>query len=219
MAAQGETRSFESPASGPGRTACANSIFQQPWWLDAVAPGRWDEVAVIRGGRVVARLPYVVGGRGGARVLRPPPSTPTLGPWIEPTSRKTAKGLGLEMELLAELEPGLPPARAFAQRFAPAGLNALPFHWAGYRLEVRYTYRIDGLGAGEDPWERLRDGARRVVEAGRRRLEVRDDLGLDRFTAVLAAGSGPAPGVPPARLHRIDAACAPRGARWILFAC
>jgi hypothetical protein len=23
-------------------TSCANAIFQQPWWLDAVAPGRWD---------------------------------------------------------------------------------------------------------------------------------------------------------------------------------
>jgi len=178
---------------------------------------------VTRGGRTVARLPYVVAGRGGARALTQPPSTATLGPWIEPTSRKTAKGLGLEMELLTELEAGLPPARAFAQRFGPAVLNALPFHWAGYRLEVRYTYRIETPGSGEDQWERLGDSARRGIEAARRCLEIRDDLGLGRFEAVLAAASGTADGGTraPRRalLERIDAACASRGARWMLFAC
>jgi hypothetical protein len=25
--------------TAPGETACADAIFQQPWWLDAVAPG------------------------------------------------------------------------------------------------------------------------------------------------------------------------------------
>ena len=36
-----------------------NSIFEQPWWLDVVAPGRWSAAEVRRDDKVVARLPYV----------------------------------------------------------------------------------------------------------------------------------------------------------------
>ena len=27
-------------------TPYANSVFEQPWWLDIVAPGEWGEVTV-----------------------------------------------------------------------------------------------------------------------------------------------------------------------------
>ena len=159
-------------------TSCANAIFQQPWWLDAVAPGRWDEATVERDGRVVARLPYVVRGR---RRLR---------------------------------------AHAFVQHFSPTMLNALPFHWAGYRLELQYTYRLEGLGSEEALWDGLRGSLRREIRKARRRVEVRDDLPLDRFHAIWAmtfARQGlPAP-LSLAALERLDAACAARGARAMLF--
>ena len=29
-----------------------NSIFEQPWWLDAVAPGQWAEATVEKDGRI-----------------------------------------------------------------------------------------------------------------------------------------------------------------------
>ena len=37
-----------------GETSCANAIFQQPWWLDAVAPRHWGETTVERDGRGLA---------------------------------------------------------------------------------------------------------------------------------------------------------------------
>jgi hypothetical protein len=38
----------------------ANSIFQQPWWLYAVANGQWKESAVQnKQGEIVARMPYI----------------------------------------------------------------------------------------------------------------------------------------------------------------
>jgi hypothetical protein len=210
------------PPLTPGATACANAIFQQPWWLDAVAPGRWRETTVERDGRVVARLPYVVRGRGRLRVLTMPPLTQTLGPWVEPSSGGPARALADEMELLAALEAGLPRAGAFVQHFSPTMLNALPFYWAGYTLEVRYTYRLDGLHAPDALWEGLRGNIRREIRKGRRQLEIRDDLGLDRFYAVWTktfARQGLAPSVSLAQLERLDAACAARDVRAMLFAC
>ena len=201
-------------------TSCANAIFQQPWWLDAVAPGRWDEATVERDGRVVARLPYVVRGRRRLRVLTMPPLTQTLGPWVERSDAKPARALSEEHQLLAALESALPTAHSFVQHFSPTMLNALPFHWAGYRLELQYTYRLEGLGSEEALWDGLRGSLRREIRKARRRVEVRDDLPLDRFHAIWAmtfARQGlPAP-VSLAALERLDAACAARGARAMLF--
>ena len=88
-------------------------------------------------------MPYVVRGRGRVRMLTQPPLTQTLGPWVAPSDAKPANALAEEMELLTALEAALPEAVAFDQQFSPAMTNALPFHWAGYRLEVQYTYRLD----------------------------------------------------------------------------
>lgn len=208
-----------SPPSSDGR--CANAIFQEPWWLDAVAPGRWDEARVEHNGEVVARLPYMVRGRGPLRVLTMPPLTQTLGPWVAPTDLSQPKALSREMELLGELEAKLPRADAFSQQFSPTMMNGLPFHWAGYRLEVQYTYRIEGLGSEEELWEGLRSNIRREIRKARRTVEVREDLGLDAFHAVwsktFARQGLPVP-ASLALLSRLDAACAARDARAMLFA-
>jgi hypothetical protein len=205
----------------PGETDRANAIFQQPWWLDAVAPGRWGEVTCEEGGRVVARLPFVVRGRPRFRVLTQSGLMQTLGPWIEPSDAKPVKAFAREQELLGELEARLPPARGFAQQFSPVMKNALPFYWAGYRLGVQYTYRLEGLESEEAVWAGMRDSVRREIRKARKRVEVVEGLGVDQFHAVLSmtyARQGlPAPHSL-AELERLEAACRSRGAGAMLFA-
>jgi hypothetical protein len=201
---------------------CSNAIFQEPWWLDAVAPGRWDQAVVERDGRTVARLPYAIRGRGRWRVLTQPALTHTLGPWVAASGAKPANLLTDEMELLTALEAALPPAQAFRQDFSPTMLNALPFYWAGYLVEVGYTYQLEGLASEDALWDGLRGNVRREIRKARGRVEVREDLGLDLFHAVWAktfARQGLAPPHGLALLERLDAACAARGARATLFAC
>ena len=150
-----------------------------------------------------------------------PPLTQTLGPWVEPSKAKPANALSQEMELLGALEHGLPEAQGFAQAFSPTMRNGLPFYWAGYRMEVLYTYRIEDLRSEEALWDGLRDNIRREIRKARKLIEVRDDLGLERFYAVWArtfARQGLAPRRPRAELQRLDDACAARGARAMLFA-
>ena len=210
-----------APPLAAGETHCANSIFQQPWWLDAVAPGRWAEVTCERDGATVARLPFVIRGRPRLRMLTQSSLTQTLGPWVEVSPAKPARALAHEHELLAELEHKLPPAKAFSQQFSPSMLNALPFHWAGYRIEARYTYRLRGLRSTGDLWAGLRDNVRREVRKARKRVEVVDDLGVDRFYDVLSKTyerqAIPTPHTLP-QLARLEEACAARGAGAMLFA-
>jgi CelD/BcsL family acetyltransferase involved in cellulose biosynthesis len=213
MAPEGQVR--------PDETTCANAIFQQPWWLDALAPGRWDESTVERGGRIVARLPFVVRGRGRLRVLTMPPLTQTLGPWVERKAAKPAEALSEEHSLLQALEAGLPAAEVFDQHFSPAMLNALPFYWQGYRLEVAYTYRLTGLDSEDALWDALRSTARTQIRKARTRVQVRDDLGLDQLYAVWAKmfeRLGRRPPVSLDVLDRLDTACGARDARAMLFA-
>jgi GNAT acetyltransferase-like protein len=219
MAAVTEAPMTGSPA--PGETERAYAIFQQPWWLDAVAPGHWDEVTCEHAGRVVARLPFVVRGRPRLRMLTQTSLTQTLGPWVEPSNAKPARALSREHELLADLEAKLPSAWAFSQQFSPAMLNALPFHWAGYHLELRYTYRLDGLNATDALWSGLRDNIRREIRKARERVEVVADLGVDRFHDVLSRTYRRQHLTTPhslGNLARVEAACAARGAGSMLFA-
>jgi CelD/BcsL family acetyltransferase involved in cellulose biosynthesis len=180
-----------------------------------VAPGRWGEATVARDGRVIARLPYVVRGGRRLRMLTMPPLSQTLGPWVASSDASAPRALGEELELLAALEAGLPRADAFVQQFAPSMLNALPFHWAGYRLELQYTYRLHGIASEDALWEGVRGSIRREIRKARRRVEVRDDLPLDRFHGVWAKTFERQRLPVPASLsllERLDAACAAHGA-------
>src|SRR5690349_7234170 len=67
--------------SGDDHLGRAHTPFEQPWWLDAVAPGSWGEVVVERQGEPVARLPYVRKRKLGLTVLTQPPLTRFVGPW------------------------------------------------------------------------------------------------------------------------------------------
>src|SRR5258708_7195479 len=108
-----------------------NCLFEEPWWLDAVAPNAWDAVTVVRGGQVVARLPYVLRRRYGLLLLGHPPLTQTLGPWMALSAEKYATRLAEEKALASELIQCLPRCDLFAQNFSPAITNPLPFYWNG----------------------------------------------------------------------------------------
>ena len=152
--------------------------FQEPWWLDAAAPGQWDAVQVERGGQLQAYLPFVIGERGGARSLGQPLLTQSLGPWISDTGAGYTSTLSREMILYKELIDGLPEHDVFKQHFATQVTNWLPFYWEGFEQTTRYTYTLDmrqsleQIHAGMD--KRNRKQLRRAQES--LIAETSDDL-------------------------------------------
>jgi hypothetical protein len=172
-------------------------------------------------GHVVARLPYVVRGRSRLRMLTQSSLTQTLGPWVERSDAKPARALAHEHELLGELEAKLPPAQGFLQQFSPVMPNALPFYWAGYRLETRYTYRLEGLRSMDAVWAGLRNNLRREIRKARKRVSVVEGLGIDRFHYVLSK-TYERQGLPTphtlTELERLHGACTRHKAGAMLFA-
>jgi hypothetical protein len=208
-------------ASADDSIPWVNSVFEQPWWLDAVAPGRWSDVVVRNGDDVVARMPYVSHRRLGLTMISQPPYTQTLGPWLAPSAGRYARRLEIEKKLLGQVIERLPPFDYFRVHCSPALTNWLPFYWAGFEATVRYTYRLEDLSDLDRIWNDFQEHVRRGIRKARGTVEVDHDypledlLRLDARTYARQGLGAPASGE---LVRRLDAACAARGARRIFGA-
>jgi Acetyltransferase (GNAT) domain len=211
-----------TPAEPPSDSiAWVNSIFEQPWWLDSVAPGRWSAAVVRRGDDVVARLPFVQRRSLGITAIVQPHLTQTLGPWLAPLEGKYARRLETEKKLLRQAIEMLPPVDHFRVNFSPRLTNWLPFYWAGFEATVRYTYRIDELSDLDRVRGEFQDHVRRGIRKAENVVQVDHDYPLDpvlRLNAKTFARQGRRPPYSDDLVRRVDAACAARGARRILGA-
>jgi hypothetical protein len=199
----------------------AYSPFQQPWWLEAVAPGRWGAVEVRSGDRIVARMPYVTETRFGLAALNMPKLTRELGPWLAPAVGKRVEHLAQQKEWMLELIAQLPRFDYFHQCFSPMVENWYPFFLRGYKQTTRYTFRLDDLRDTDALWAGLRDNMRRHVRKAEKEVTVRADLGIDRLIELMEMSyerQGKKSPVPAALIRRLDAACHSRGSRALLCA-
>ena len=152
-------------------TPYANSVFEQPWWLDIVAPGQWGEAVVMEGETVAARLPYVL--QSGRIVM--PTLTQTLGPWIKPEYRQFQPGntqLSKQKELIAALLGQLPRHKSFHVTFDSANEYILPYRWLGYRYETEYSYRLTDLCDTDALYAALNKTAKKNIKAARNKTTL-----------------------------------------------
>ena len=198
-----------------------NSFFEQPWWLDAVAPDQWGEIIVKRGEDICARLPYVQKKKYGLKAITMPPYTQTLGPWLRPSEARYAKQISEQKDLMNELIAQLPVFDYFCQNFSPSITNWLPFFWAGFQQTTMYTYRINDLSDHERIWHDFLDRTRRAIRKAEKNVVVRSDLGLDQLIQVNAMTfdrQGLQLPYHPDLIANIDNACVAHNARRMFFA-
>jgi hypothetical protein len=196
-------------------------MFQEPWWLDAVAPGAWQSLEVVRGGQVAARMSVAYRRHFGFRVIRQPPLTPTLGPWIASSGASLPKRMADEKDLFNRLIDQLPTWDYFEASFHHRITNWLPFHWRGFEQTTRYTYLLNDIADIEKVWSGFHECVRRNIRKAQRRLAVRTDLSLDRLLDVVELTFVRQEGRLPFRrslVQRIDEACTARDARRMFFA-
>jgi hypothetical protein len=201
--------------------ATGHCVFDQEWWLDALAPGSWAEVRLEDESGTAGRLPYVIRRRCGLVAVTQPPLTQTLGPWLAPSAGTYAKRLALEHRRMSELIAKLPDFDVFRQQFHPTVTNWLPFHWMGFQATVRYTYRIEDLDDSDRIWAGIRSETRRHIRRASEVLTVRSDLGLGRFQEIndrTFERQGLRRPYPSELVERLDAACAAHDAGGMLFA-
>lgn len=198
-------------------------IFCRDWWLDAVAPGRWDVALVKKDGRVLAAMPYAMRRRMGFRIISQPPLTQVNGPWLAPIDGRVQNRLQSEKNLYNALIDQLPHFDHFSQNWHFTAANWLPFHWRGFRQTTRYTYRLPALDDLDSIWTGLSSNIRCDVRKARDRfsLVLRDSPTLEEFldlNVMTFARQGMK--LPYSRdlVRGIETACARRMCRKILIA-
>lgn len=203
------------PASGQAPAdSGAFCLFQESWWLDAVAPGQWEERRIEADGRVRARWVLAWHSRGPIKVIGPPPLTPYTGLWIDRLDDPGFLRSGGDRNLTEALLKQLPRADIFVQRFHPYLQNSLPFQWAGFDQTTNYTYRLALTPEMQESGIKLSDNMKRDVRAAARRLELRDvdsTSELYRLLEKTLARRGRRPLYEAAVIERAFQACRARG--------
>jgi hypothetical protein len=197
-------------------------LFQEPWWLDAVAPNAWREITVHPGELISARWPIVESRSAGLQFIVPPPLTPWLGPVLDTGDAvKVSRRLEIEKELIEELLRKLPKYDKLAVHCHASFTNVLPFMWAGFRVTPRYTYVLDDLSDETRLWNGLRENIRREIRKARKQVEIvatEDIVESQRVIAKTFARIGVQSPHKLEIMQRIDAACSKRDCREILLA-
>jgi lipid II:glycine glycyltransferase (peptidoglycan interpeptide bridge formation enzyme) len=202
-------------------TKAGNSIFQQPWWLDTLAPGAWRESIVEKNGEVVARLPYVMKKKYGLTILTKPPLTQTLGVWIRPFEAKYTNQLSRQKELMETLIEQLPTYDYFLTAFHYSIENWLPFFWQGFSQTTAYTYVIEDLSDLDKIWNDFRENIRREIRKAEKRVVVRTDLDVEKFISInelTYKRQGQAFPYPVQVIRDINIACGKQNAKRMFFA-
>lgn len=123
----------------------ANSIFEQPWYLNIVAEGKWHVVyAKDKSGKIIARLPYVEE----RKKITNPRFTQTLGIWMDESIRECQRGnshLHKQKKVINELMSQLPTGKSVSITLDNSVNYILPFRWLGFSITPTFSYRISGL--------------------------------------------------------------------------
>jgi lipid II:glycine glycyltransferase (peptidoglycan interpeptide bridge formation enzyme) len=201
-----------------------NSLFQKPWWLDAVCgKDNWDVVLVEKGGQIIASMPYYMGKRRGMRIITMPKLTQTMGPWLRPSNAKYANQLAEQKDLMTGLIEKLPAYDYFLQNFHYSITNWLPFYWQGFSQTTRYTYMLEEISDTQKIWDDLLPKIRTDIKKAQNRfgLQVCTDLGIDAFlTMNEQTFTRQRMKLPYSKdfVKRLDNACKEHNARRIFFA-
>jgi lipid II:glycine glycyltransferase (peptidoglycan interpeptide bridge formation enzyme) len=156
-----------------------NCIFEEPWFLDAVAPNNWYAVEILRNEQVHARWVYSIERKWGKKTVCNPPFVQTIGPWVLDTNAKKVNSLAREKELLNELIDKLPAGVNVDLTLDSNRQYILPFRWKGFRYEPTFSYRISDLTNLEQIYSEFRDNIKSDIRKAEKKIIIQEDLPIE----------------------------------------
>lgn len=124
-------------------TSPQGNFFALPAYMDIIAPG-WQGIELREGPKLLAVMPINLRKKAGFTATLQPPFAQNWGIYFAATPPTTNyKHYSRTRKLVVAALDALPqPLHLFAHTFAPEFDYPLPFHWKGYSLTTRYTYRL-----------------------------------------------------------------------------
>jgi Acetyltransferase (GNAT) domain len=169
-------------AKGSGRAVdpLVPTVFHEPWWLEAATSGRYEQVEVSDGNRLVGRLSYSVEKLFGRKVSVLPTLTHVLGPAIREGSGSANTRLLHNHAVTRELIAKLPRLHRFRQKLHRGHAEVLSFQSEGFRTGVQFTFEIQPQSELE-VWNKLRNKTRNVIRRAQEELEQSELTDVDEF--------------------------------------
>lgn len=156
-------------------TPYANSLFEQPWWLDIVAPGQWYEVFVKDNKEnIIARMAYVSDGKK----IFMPKMTQNLGIWMD----ESLKGnYGRQKEVIYKLMSQIPEHKSVNHSLSPNNEYILPFGWLGFSYIPSFSYRLIDITDIDAIYSGLNKTAKKNIKYARNKVEIFEELNFDNL--------------------------------------
>ena len=159
-------------------TQYANNIFSQPWWLDIVAAGGWREVVVKdKKNNIIARQAVV--GKGNVYM---PQLTQTLGIWMADDIKND---YGKSKRVILDILKQIGEVNAVQICLDVQNDYILPYRWAGYVMEPKFTYRIDDLSDLEVLYNNFNKTAKKNIKYARNKVSITYKLDIDELWTML----------------------------------
>ena len=147
------------------------TLFHEPWWLDAVAPGEWTTLCAYRKDREVGILPVWKRKVKGFDCWTAPPLTRVLGPAIDLGDGNANSRLQQRLSVTAALLAQIPESCCFRQALDPSTPDVLAFQAQGFETSPHYTIHVDCSDL-DTVWAGFRQSTRRFIRTAQADFEV-----------------------------------------------
>ena len=162
------------------------TVFHEAWWLDAATAGRYEQVEVTDGSRVVGRFPFIVWQVPARKFSGLPTLTHVLGPAIY-DGKGTANTRFLQRYMVCrDLIAKLPKLYRFRQKLHSGFREALSFQAEGFQTGVQFNFEIAPQPEAQ-AWKKLRNKTRNVIRRAQEDLVVSELQDVDEFLTLYAS--------------------------------
>lgn len=145
--------------------------FYRAEWLDITCGVHgWDAAVVFAGNDCVLAMPFQCSHKWGLSLHLPPPFSPFNGPWMKAFPEAKASEYRSRLwRLHTELAENLPARGLSIYHLDPAQSDGLPYVWAGFSIQTRYTFILETNRLTEEAlWDGVKDKMRNHIRQGQR---------------------------------------------------
>lgn len=159
-----------------------NSIFEESWWLDTVAPGRRKEVTIEREGKIVARWAFCsYKGR-----ITMPVLTQTCSPWFLLDMKKSERENNEYLkQIINELLDKVNSYKSISIMLDSTTTYFLPFYWRGFQISPMITYQISELNNLDNIFNNFSKNIRRDIKSAEKKLYVSYDYSEEILYSIM----------------------------------
>lgn len=160
-------------------TEYANSLFEQPWWLDIVAPGHWSEV-IVRDDKenVIGRMAFVFNGHK----LYIPQLTQNIGIWISP---EFENDYGKKKKIINDIFAQLKKYKKADIALNPENDYVLPFRWMGFTITPSFTYRLENIENLDELYNSFNKLAKKNIKSAKNKVIISNEVKVDHLLTML----------------------------------